>query len=83
MNIDPLNNLDIGYEKYKSYHFSGNIMSMVVLTSPEMKSNFHRLLTFLAFFDLLFLLSAIFLFGLPNLFSEYVDVILPRIMPIG
>ena len=58
-------------------------MSMIVLTAPEMKSNFHRLLTFLAFFDLLFLLSAIVLFGLPNLFSDYVDIVLPRIMPIG
>ena len=61
----------------------GNVMSILILTKPEMKNSFHRLLTYLAVFDFLFLLDAVLIFGLPNLSDDYATVILPQIMPIG
>ena len=65
------------------FSFSGNALSIVVLSSSEMKSNFNQLLTALATFDLVYLLMSVIVFGLPKLSNDYFAYVLPRLMPIG
>lgn len=61
----------------------GNLISISVLSKPEMRSSFNQLLISLASFDFLYLLVSLFFFGLPQLSETYVVSVYPRIMPIG
>ena len=61
----------------------GNALSIVVLSSPEMRSSFNRLLTALAIFDLIYLFVSVMVFGLPKLSVSYALNVLPRVMPIA
>ena len=63
--------------------FAGNLISISVLTKPEMRSNFNHLLTGLASFDFVYLLVSLLIFGLPKLSTSYTFSVYPRIMPIG
>ena len=46
------------------YIFAGNILSVFVLSCPEMRSNFNQLLIALSVFDLLYLVMSLRLVGL-------------------
>ncbi|CAM6054402.1 unnamed protein product [Sphagnum tenellum] len=60
----------------------GNAMSVFVLLKTSMRGNFSKLLTSLASFDGLFLLSAIFTFGLPVLSARYKQQVYIYVIPI-
>ena len=68
---------------FHNIYILGNIMSIFVLCSKELRNEFSTLLTALSSFDALYLLMAILLFGIPNLSVFYSEYILSRIMPIG
>ena len=68
---------------FHNIYILGNIMSIFVLCSKELRNEFSTLLTALSSFDTLYLLMAILLFGIPNLSVLYSEYILSRIMPIG
>ena len=62
---------------------SGNISSIIVLSTQEMQSNFSHLLIGLASFDLVYLLMSTLIFALPKLSRSYSMTVLPYIMPTG
>ena len=66
-------------------HLAGNLISISVLSKPEMRSSFNQLLISLASFDFLYLIVSLFLFALPKLSGDgtYTIEVYPRIMPIG
>ena len=61
----------------------GNILSMVILSCPEMQNNFNHLLFSLSTFDLIYLVMSTMIFAIPKLSTAYANYILPHIMPIG
>ncbi|TRY71858.1 hypothetical protein TCAL_03401 [Tigriopus californicus] len=61
----------------------GNILSIFVLSCPEMKSNFNQLLICLASFDLVYLQLSFAIFAMPTLSVWYTETLFPYIMPIG
>jgi len=61
----------------------GNVLSIYILCSKEIRNEFYTLLTALSSFDSLYLLMAILIFGLPKLSVSYREMVLTRIMPIG
>merc|ERR1712223_907851 len=61
----------------------GNALSIVVLSSKEMRSSFNQLLAVLASFDFIYLFVSVMVFGFPKLSSSYAAHILPRAMPIA
>ena len=63
--------------------FSGNVLSIFVLSCPEMRSNFNQLLIGLATFDFLYLLVSLIVFAIPMLSGAYTQTVLPYIMPVG
>lgn len=63
--------------------FLGNTLSVYVLIKPSVPGIFSNLLTALATFDALFLVSAILTFGLPALSVEYKDHVFLTIFPIS
>ena len=58
-------------------------MSVVVLTSKEMRSSFNQLLAALASVDFIYLFVSVMVFGLPKLCSPSAKYVLPRAMPIA
>lgn len=61
----------------------GNLLSIIVLSCPEMKNDFNRLLLGLSTYDLIYLIMSTFIFTIPILSRSYAMTILPHIMPIG
>ncbi len=55
----------------------------MVLSCPDMRSNFNQLLLCLATFDLLYLVLSLSIFAVPKLWPWYTVTLLPHIMPIG
>ena len=72
-----------GIELFIFYLYIGNVLSIFVLSCPEMRSNFNQLLIGLASFDLLYLLVSLMLFAFPKLSMGYTMNVLPHVMPIG
>ena len=66
-----------------SLSFVGNILSIIVLSCPEIQSNFNHLLIGLASFDLVYLLVSTLIFALPKLSTNYLLHVLPYLMPTG
>lgn len=56
---------------------------MIVLSCPEMRNDFNRLLIGLSTFDFIYLLMSTLIFTIPILSKSYAMSILPHIMPIG
>ena len=68
---------------------SGNLISVIVLSRPQMKSSINVILIGLASFDTVLIITSILMFGLPAVygytetyFAHYVDQILPYMMPV-
>ena len=64
------------------YCLAANAISVVILTTKEMRNSFNSLLAALCSFDAMYLLTATLVFGLPQLNDYYKTTILPWIMPI-
>ena len=60
-----------------------NTLSIVILTSKEMRNSFNLHLAALAGYDMLTLFTAILIFGLPTISIHYRTAVFPWILPIG
>lgn len=60
-----------------------NTLSIVILTSKEMRNSFNLHLAALAGYDMLTLFTAILIFGLPTISVQYRTTLFPWILPIG
>ncbi|KAK9891705.1 hypothetical protein WA026_016503 [Henosepilachna vigintioctopunctata] len=66
----------------------GNIISMIILSRPQMRSSINYLLIGLARIDTVLIITSILLFGLPGIFpysgmlSTYYYVIYPHLVPV-
>lgn len=66
----------------------GNVISMIILSRPQMKSSINYLLIGLARIDTILIISSILLFGLPGIYPytgtlfTYFYVVYPHIVPV-
>ena len=61
----------------------GNMLSMFILSRPEMQNNFNQLLIGLSTFDFIYLITSTMIFAIPKLSDGYASYVLPHFMPIG
>ena len=71
------------YDQYNKIHFNlGNVLSIAVLASKDLRNGFSDLLITLSTFDTIYLLMAILIHGAPKLNEHYNYNVLPILMPI-
>ena len=69
------------YEDSNFLSLLGNVISIAVLTTKDLRNDFSDLLITLCTFDTTYLLTAICLRGAPKLSTYYNNNILPALMP--
>ena len=59
-----------------------NLIALIVLLRPKMRSSFHTLLVALSVFDILYLLNSQMIFGFPGLSEYYEREVYPLVLPV-